>query len=98
MTSKVLIFGYGLFGQAMFHILERKPGLSLSVFLRTPTADRKELAQAEKVYHRACELPLEQFEIVMVTLPSYAIAESLRSVLPTGKNGPLYVSCAKGID
>lgn len=98
MIRSVLILGYGAFGRALFHALAPNPGLSISVYRRTPTAEA-DPGGPSTVYHDLGAVPLDRYDVVLIAVPSYAVEATVRA-LPLGRGGRdlVVISCAKGID
>jgi glycerol-3-phosphate dehydrogenase (NAD(P)+) len=94
-TLRVLVIGYGAFGQALAAALQCRGDIRVEVFSRRPMM---ESSAAARFLHRLEHIDLANYDAVIIALPSRALAEVLgqlaHPVVPT----VTFLSCMKGMD
>ncbi|GAB0114232.1 NAD(P)H-dependent glycerol-3-phosphate dehydrogenase [Acidisoma sp. C75] len=98
---RLLIMGYGAFGQALAQALPARGDLAIEVFRRrppeaTPAAAAPPPGSAAFI-HDLGAIDLARYGAVVLALPSGALAAVLDR-LPRRPSGPVMISCVKGMD
>jgi glycerol-3-phosphate dehydrogenase (NAD(P)+) len=94
-SSRLLIVGYGSFGRAVHVAIAHRDDVAISVYSRSA----KDFAHPPvRVFDQPGDIPLDEFEVVIVALPGHA----MRSVLGQGFAGApstiAFLSCVKGME
>lgn len=93
----LLIMGYGAFGQALAGALHRRGDIAISVFSRNPPADGTPREAVASFIHDLQAIDLGAYDIVILALPSGALA-SVLDQLPPHQPRAVILSCVKGMD
>jgi glycerol-3-phosphate dehydrogenase (NAD(P)+) len=94
---RLLIIGYGAFGQALARALHRRGDIVIDVFTRRPeTADQGGTAIARFIHHLPA-IDLSRYDAIILALPSGALASVLDQIR-RGAARALVLSCVKGMD
>ena len=94
---RLLIIGYGAFGQALTLSLHRRGDIAIDVFTRRSAPPDQRQAAASRFIHHLPEIDLDAYDIVILALPSGALASVLEQI-PNCLPGPAMLSCVKGMD
>ena len=99
---RLLIIGYGAFGQALTLSLHRSRDIAIDVFTRRPaTSDPRPTAEGgsavARFIHRLPEIDLGGYDITVLALPSGALASVLDQIPPATPRA-IVLSCVKGMD
>ena len=94
---RLLIIGYGVFGQALTRSLHRRGDLSLDVFTRRLTTTEPEPPAVSNFIHHLPEIDLSGYDVVVLALPSGALAAVLDQIPRTDPRATV-LSCVKGMD
>jgi len=94
---RVLIIGYGAFGQALTLSLHRGQGIAIDVFTRRPAAVDQRLAAVARFIHHLSEIDLGSYDLAILALPSGALASVLDQI-PHRDSRAMVLSCVKGMD
>ncbi len=93
----LLIMGYGAFGQALAGALHRRGDIAISVFSRNPPAEGAQRESVSRLIHNLQAIDLGAYDIVILALPSGALA-SVLDQLPPHQPRAVILSCVKGMD
>ncbi|MCB8880620.1 NAD(P)-binding domain-containing protein [Acidisoma cellulosilytica] len=96
-TLSLLIMGYGAFGQALAGALHRRGDIAISVFSRNPPTEAAPRASVSTFIHDLRAIDLGAFDVVILALPSGALA-SVLDQLPPHRPRAVILSCVKGMD
>ena len=96
-SLNVLIIGYGAFGRALAMVLHRRGDIAVTVFSRRPADGSPAHRSVDRFIHRLAEIDLSQYEVVILALPSGALASVLDQI-PHGAPRATILSCVKGMD
>ena len=94
---RLLIIGYGAFGQALTVSMHRSGGIAIDVFSRRPAATDQRLAAVARFIHTLSEIDLAAYDIAILALPSGALASVLDQI-PRSTTQATVLSCVKGMD
>ena len=99
---RLLIIGYGAFGQALTLSLHRSRDIAIDVFTRRPaTSDPRPTAEGgsavARFIHHLPEIDLGGYDITVLALPSGALASVLDQIPPAAPRA-IVLSCVKGMD
>jgi glycerol-3-phosphate dehydrogenase (NAD(P)+) len=94
---RLLIIGYGAFGQALTLSLHRSGDIAIDVFTRRPAADDRRPGAVARFIHRLAEIDLAAYDVAVLALPSGALA-SVLDAIPPGDPRAVVLSCVKGMD
>jgi glycerol-3-phosphate dehydrogenase (NAD(P)+) len=92
---RLLIIGYGAFGQALAVALHHRADITIHVFRRRPVALASDAVG--QVIHNLAEIDLGQYDVVILALPSGALAQVLDQI-PNVAPATTVLSCVKGMD
>jgi glycerol-3-phosphate dehydrogenase (NAD(P)+) len=96
-SLRVLIIGYGAFGQALALSLHRRGDIAIDVFTRRPAASDLRVAAVARFIHALPEIDLAGYDIAILALPSGALAWVLDQI-PHSAPHATVLSCVKGMD
>lgn len=96
-TLPLLIMGHGAFGQALAQALHSRGDISTDVFCRRPVEAGSAFPHVERFLHDLGEVDLASYEVVILALPSGALA-SVLDRLPPAYSRASVLSCVKGMD
>jgi glycerol-3-phosphate dehydrogenase (NAD(P)+) len=94
---RLLIIGYGAFGQALTLSLHRRGDIAIDVFTRRPAAVDLRLAAVARFIHRLTDIDLAGYDVAILALPSGALASVLDQI-PRRNPRATVLSCVKGMD
>jgi glycerol-3-phosphate dehydrogenase (NAD(P)+) len=94
---RLLIIGYGAFGQALTLSLHRSRAIAIDVFTRRPAAFAQRHAAVSRFIHHLAEIDLAAYDIAILALPSGALASVLDQI-PRRDPRAILLSCVKGMD
>ena len=94
---RLLIIGYGAFGQALTLSLNRGSDMAIDVFTRRPAAPAQRQDAVTRFIHHLPEIDLAGYDVAILALPSGALASVLDQI-PRGAPRAMVLSCVKGID
>jgi glycerol-3-phosphate dehydrogenase (NAD(P)+) len=95
---RLLILGYGAFGQALAMALHRRADIAIDVFSRRhPEAGTPGRETVAAFLHDLGAIDLARYGVVIVALPSGALATTLNQI-PVAGGGATILSCVKGMD
>jgi glycerol-3-phosphate dehydrogenase (NAD(P)+) len=94
---RLLIIGYGAFGQALALSLHRGRNIAIDVFTRRPAAIDERLAAVARFVHQLPEIDLSSYDVAILALPSGALASVLDQI-PRATPRATVLSCVKGMD
>jgi len=94
---RLLIIGYGAFGQALALSLHRRGTIAIDVFTRRPALPDELPATVTRFIHHLSEIDLTRYDIAILALPSGALAPVLDKIPPGGARTTV-LSCVKGMD
>jgi glycerol-3-phosphate dehydrogenase (NAD(P)+) len=94
---RLLIIGFGAFGQALARSLYRRGDIAIDVFTRRPVLNDQPLAAVAHYIHHLPEIDLGGYDIAILALPSGALASVLDQI-PPGDPRATILSCVKGMD
>ncbi|CAH1664414.1 NAD(P)H-dependent glycerol-3-phosphate dehydrogenase [Chelatococcus asaccharovorans] len=93
--TKLLLIGFGTFGQAIANALSSRSDLSISVCTRSPRSFPSYITRS---FTDAMDVPMDDFDIVVLALPSFAVGQALSALYADKRPQGVIVSCAKGLD
>ena len=93
---RLLIIGYGAFGQALTLSLHR-PDIAIDVFTRRPAPQDPRLAAVSRFIHHLPGIDLAAYDVALLALPSGALASVLDRI-PRAAPRAVVLSCVKGMD
>jgi glycerol-3-phosphate dehydrogenase (NAD(P)+) len=94
---RLLIIGYGAFGRALALALHRRGDIAIDVFSRRPPAEDADRRVVTQFIHDRAAIDLTRYEIVILALPSGALAAVLDRI-PHRNASATILSCVKGMD
>jgi glycerol-3-phosphate dehydrogenase (NAD(P)+) len=94
---RLLIIGYGAFGRALALALHKRGDIAIDIFSRRPPAEHGDQRVVTQFIHDLAAIDLARYEIVILALPSGALASVLDQI-PHGRSGTTILSCVKGMD
>ena len=94
---RLLIIGYGAFGQALALSLHRSGSMTIDVFTRRPAAADQRVPAVSRFIHHLPEIDMGSYDIAILALPSGALASVLDQV-PRSDPRATVLSCVKGMD
>jgi glycerol-3-phosphate dehydrogenase (NAD(P)+) len=94
---RLLVIGYGAFGQALILALHSRGDLAIDVFTRRPAVADRRLAAVARFIHHLGEIDLAAYDLAILALPSGALAEVLDQI-PRADPRATVLSCVKGMD
>jgi glycerol-3-phosphate dehydrogenase (NAD(P)+) len=94
---RLLIIGYGAFGQALSLSLHSRGDIEIDVFTRRPAAVGQRLASLARFIHDLHAIDLAAYDIAILALPSGALASVLDEI-PRAAPHATVLSCVKGMD
>jgi glycerol-3-phosphate dehydrogenase (NAD(P)+) len=94
---RLLIIGYGAFGQALAMALHRRGDIAIDVFTRRPAAEGAGRCAVTRFIHALPEIDLAQYGVAVLALPSGALASVLDQI-PHVAAPTTILSCVKGMD
>ncbi len=94
-TTRLLLVGFGAFGQAIGKALSIRSDLAISVCTRSPICVPSYVSRA---FVGTEGVPIVDFEVVLLCLPSATIGDALSSMCKRGPPTGIIVSCSKGMD
>jgi glycerol-3-phosphate dehydrogenase (NAD(P)+) len=92
--NRILLVGFGMFGQGLAYALSKRDGISITVFVRSA---RDLPDYIENMCIVGGPMDLSQFDAILLALPSFAIEEVLQSLMQDGEILPPIISCTKGM-
>lgn len=93
----LLIMGYGAFGQALAQALHRRGDIMIDVFCRRPVETERGFPHVSQFLHDLNRVDLAIYEVVILAVPSGALASVLDRLPPAGTRAAV-LSCVKGMD
>lgn len=93
----LLIMGYGAFGQALAQALHRRGDIVIDVYCRRPVETARDGSGVSRFLHDLGQVALGAYEIVILALPSGALASVLDRLPPAPARASM-LSCVKGMD
>jgi glycerol-3-phosphate dehydrogenase (NAD(P)+) len=94
---RLLIIGYGAFGRALALALHKRGDIAIDIFSRRPPAEAADRRVVTQFIHHLAAIDLARYEIVILALPSGALASVLDEV-PQRSSDATILSCVKGMD
>jgi glycerol-3-phosphate dehydrogenase (NAD(P)+) len=94
---RLLIIGYGAFGQALTRSLRRGSDIAIDVFTRRATPSDERPAAVLRFIHHLPEIDLAEYDVAILALPSGALAPVLEQI-PQSAPHATVLSCVKGMD
>lgn len=93
----LLIMGYGAFGQALAFALGARGDVTTTVYCRRPVEAERPCPGVDHFLHDLAAVDLTTYAIVVLALPSGALATVLDRI-PSPGGGAAVISCVKGMD
>lgn len=93
--TRLLLVGFGKFGQAIANALRARSDLSISVYARSTRPVPRFVSQ---LFTCETAVSLDEFDIVMLALPSFAMGDVLSTLCAGTVPRSVLISCAKGMD
>lgn len=93
----LLIMGYGAFGQALALALTARGDIATTVYCRRPVEAEHPCPGVHRFLHGLSEIDLTAYAVVVLAVPSGALAAVLDGI-PRHGGGATLVSCIKGMD
>jgi glycerol-3-phosphate dehydrogenase (NAD(P)+) len=94
---RLLIIGFGAFGQAIASSLHRRGDIAIDVFTRRPVLDEQRLTTVTRFIHHLHEIDLGDYDIAILALPSGALTSVLDQIQRCPPRATV-LSCIKGMD
>jgi glycerol-3-phosphate dehydrogenase (NAD(P)+) len=94
---RLLIIGYGAFGQALAQALHRRGDIAIDIFSRRPAPDPIGHSFVQRFIHVIADIDLLSYGVVIVALPSGVLASVLDQI-PHREPRATILSCVKGMD
>jgi glycerol-3-phosphate dehydrogenase (NAD(P)+) len=94
---RLLIIGYGAFGQALTRALHRRGDIAIDVFARRPAIADHRPGVVGRFIHHLPEIDLSGYDVAILAVPSGALAAVLDGI-PHGAPHTTVLSCVKGMD
>jgi len=94
---RLLIIGYGAFGQALTLTWHSRGDIAIDVFTRRPAIADPRLAAVARFIHNLEAIDLAAYDIAILALPSGALAAVLDQI-PRADPRATVLSCVKGMD
>jgi glycerol-3-phosphate dehydrogenase (NAD(P)+) len=94
---RLLIIGYGAFGQALTLALHYRGDVTIDVFTRRPAGVDQRPTVVSRFIHHLPEIDLAAYDIAILALPSGALAAVLDQI-PRRDPHATVLSCVKGMD
>lgn len=94
---RLLIIGYGAFGQALTRSLHRRGDIAIDVFARRPVIADHRPNVVSRFIHHLPEIDLSGYDLAILAVPSGALASVLDGI-PHGVPHTAVLSCVKGMD
>jgi glycerol-3-phosphate dehydrogenase (NAD(P)+) len=96
---RLLILGYGAFGQALAMALHHRADIVVEVFSRrVPPAESPGIESVDRFIHDLRAIDLGRYDVVILALPSGALATTLDRIPRTLEPAATLLSCVKGMD